>query len=79
LFGHIAGGESAASRRIGQAMDSEPDTPDREKPPSPEILRTRQQLSQSRFGRWGRLRSWATVLVGVLALALLFLLMDQTD
>jgi type VI protein secretion system component VasF len=60
-------------------MDDAPDAPDREKPPPPETLRARRQLIESRFGRWGRLRSWATVLVGALAIALIFLLMSQTD
>jgi hypothetical protein len=48
-------------------MEDEPP----EKQPGPETLRARWQLIESRFGRWGRLRSWATVLVGLLALGLL--------
>ena len=47
--------------------------------PPPETLRARRQLSESRFGRWGRVRSLVTILCGLLALALLFLLMGQTD
>jgi hypothetical protein len=60
-------------------MDKPTDAPDRETPPPPEILRTREQLIESRFGRWGRLRSLATILVGLLVLAVLYMVMGQTE
>jgi hypothetical protein len=52
-------------------MSPEPDdlTPlQRGKRPSPNEMASRKELSLSRVGRWGRLRSWATVAVAVLAL-----------
>jgi len=60
-------------------MDNRRDEPDREAPPAPETVRAREQLSQGRFGRWGRLRSLGTILCGLLVLALLVLLMGQTE
>ena len=41
-------------------------------------LRERTQLFHSRFGRWGRPRSWATVLVAILAVVLGYLLIRYT-
>jgi hypothetical protein len=51
-------------------MIAKPEEPvEPEKLPAPETVRARWQLTQSPIGRTGRLRSWATVAVGVIALA----------
>ena len=47
----------------------------RGKTPSPGELASRKVLSLSRLGRWGRLRSWVTVAVAVVALFVCFLLL----
>ncbi len=46
--------------------------------PSLQELSARRQMEQSRFGRLGRLRSWGTALIGLLALALLAFWMTMT-
>lgn len=59
-------------------MSPQPDdlTPEqRGKTPSPNEQASRKNLSMSRIGRWGRLRSWATVAVAALALFVCFLLL----
>lgn len=50
----------------------------RRRQPSLQELAARRQSERGRFGRWGRLRSWRTTLVGVLALILLALWMALT-
>ncbi len=42
--------------------------------PSPSELASRQGRPFSRTGRWARLRSWATVIVALLALLVCYLL-----
>lgn len=59
-------------------MSPNPDdlTPQQQgKSPSASERASRHWLSFSRMGRWARLRSWATVAVGVLALYVCFLLL----
>jgi hypothetical protein len=47
-----------------------------ELPDRPELA-TREQLRLHAAGRYGRLRSWATVIVGLLALGLCVLLLNE--
>jgi hypothetical protein len=54
-------------------------TPDqRGRTPSPRELNARRHQALSRFGRWGRPRSWATVLVAILAVVVCYLLLTRT-
>ena len=46
--------------------------------PSGRELRARTRLFYSRFGRWGRPRSWATVLVAILIVGLAYWLIRLT-
>jgi hypothetical protein len=46
--------------------------------PAPDQIAVRRRSAQSRIGRLIRLRSWLTVLVGMIALALLAFMLAQT-
>jgi hypothetical protein len=51
-------------------------TPDqRGKRPTERELAARKKLSMSRIGRWGRPRSWATVVVAIAAVIACYLLL----
>ena len=43
--------------------------------PSKEELDARRRRMRSRLGQWGRLRSWATVAVGILVIIACYLLL----
>jgi hypothetical protein len=49
-----------------------------EHPPPPETLRAREHKMLRPLGRLGRLRSWATIFVGLAALAALAAVIAQT-
>jgi hypothetical protein len=60
--------------------DAEPDDrtlEEQAKQPSERELVARQRWIFSRLGRWSRARSWATLLVGLVALALSLVLMAR--
>ena len=46
--------------------------------PAPDEIAVRRRAAESRIGRLIRLRSWLTVLVGMIALALLAFMFAQT-
>ena len=57
-------------------MDPDDLTPEqRGRRPTGRVLRARTRLFHSRMGRWGRPRSWATVLVAILVVVLAYMLM----
>ena len=63
-----------------RTMPPHPDdlTPEqRGRAPAKEELRARQRRMRRRFGERGRLKSWATVAVGILVLIACYLLLRQ--
>jgi hypothetical protein len=56
----------------------QPGAAEGEHPPPPETLRAREHKMVRRLGRLGRLRSWATIFVGLAALAALAAVVAQT-
>jgi len=61
-------------------MNPRPEVPDSpEKLPPGYVLRARLALMQNRLGRAGRLRSWATIILGFVALAVCAYLIGITS
>lgn len=58
---------------VDRRDDVEPDAP------PPETVHAREADSAGGLGRWSRLRSLATILCGLLVLALLVLVIGQTE